>query len=478
MMEWMNRIIKSFFWFAFASFLLASIPHIAYFFRAFEPLVQPGDSQNTFYWVVAYVLALSIDVMVFLLSVTVAQLQRDRAPWQTTLTVYAFIVALSGLSWFINWQYAKEFSSSMLGAVTPINLDFQFFRVNVGTVDPAIASMFQVFAIAYTYIADKIATGKGKTAVELKAEADEAEDRAKEQKRLDGLRKEKRAARVEDAASVVGGVLERVSQARDKRVQQADLLEKVLQFFREQAHLQADDQADLANKMLAQFLNIRPKEADLWRVRAVALLRKEEAEQVEREVVADAGQDISEKLALTVAFFAAFPGGTDEELAAHLGLVRPAVARFWRLKAAELSEQERDALLEKMSAHSGRGFDEWAESSTNDFCEESESGWDGSRIHGGDPAEQNTEKIRIVDIEAAEASAEKKRRSPGATGPRYILFSEAVRITGYSEETLRSYVSAGRIERHPTDKSRLKVSSLRKLPRMKQTEHIPALNLV
>jgi hypothetical protein len=35
-MSKVNTFLQWFFWFAYASFLLASIPHVAYFFRAFE----------------------------------------------------------------------------------------------------------------------------------------------------------------------------------------------------------------------------------------------------------------------------------------------------------------------------------------------------------------------------------------------------------------------------------------------------------
>jgi hypothetical protein len=33
-----KRFLQGFFWFAFAAFLAASIPHVSYFFRAFEPV--------------------------------------------------------------------------------------------------------------------------------------------------------------------------------------------------------------------------------------------------------------------------------------------------------------------------------------------------------------------------------------------------------------------------------------------------------
>src|SRR5438105_115435 len=105
----MNRVIRGFFWFAFAAFLSASIPHVAYFFRAFEP---SASGQEPYWWVVAYAIAISIDVTIFLLSLTVAQMQRRRAARGVILSVWAFVLALVLLSWYINYQYAQQFASS------------------------------------------------------------------------------------------------------------------------------------------------------------------------------------------------------------------------------------------------------------------------------------------------------------------------------------------------------------------------------
>ena len=276
-MSWVNRALKGFFWFAFASFLAASIPHVAYFFRAFEPQATAGQDP-LFYWGIAYALAVSIDVMIVLLSVTVAQLKHQRVGRWTILSIWTFILLLTGLSWFINWQYARQFSSAMLNQVAGTHLNVYFFSPSVGQIDPVIASMFQVFAIAYTYIADKIAMSKPKTAAELKQETDEEEARVKELARLEDIRKRRRQQRV---AAMVGTIQHLSTQVQSMHATPDDpeTLQRVLQFFREMPHLLQPEQAVLADRLLKEFLPTRKDEVvQIWRMRAAHLLEREACE--------------------------------------------------------------------------------------------------------------------------------------------------------------------------------------------------------
>lgn len=136
-----NRTLKGFFWIAFAVFLTASIPHVAYFFKAFEP-------DGWWYWMIAYAIAISIDITVFLLSLTVAEMRHRKVKNWLVATVWVFVGGLAALSWFINWQYAVEFQSTMLNKPSAFAW--------VAFLDPIIASAFQALAIAYTWISDKI----------------------------------------------------------------------------------------------------------------------------------------------------------------------------------------------------------------------------------------------------------------------------------------------------------------------------------
>ena len=276
-MSWVNRALKGFFWFAFASFLAASIPHVAYFFRAFEPQATAGQDP-LFYWGIAYALAVSIDVMIVLLSVTVAQLKHQQVGRGTIYSIWAFILLLTGLSWFINWQYARQFSSAMLNQVAGTHLNVYFFSPSVGQIDPVIASMFQVFAIAYTYIADKIAMSKPKTAAELKQETDEEEARGKELARLEDIRKRRRQQRV---AAMVGTIQHLSTQVQSMHATPDDpeTLQRVLQFFREMPHLLQPEKTALAERLLKEFLPTRKDEVvQIWRMRAAHLLAQEACE--------------------------------------------------------------------------------------------------------------------------------------------------------------------------------------------------------
>src|SRR5438105_1706582 len=106
--------MKYFFWIAFAVFLAASIPHVAYFFASFEP---SQGTEGVWWWGVSYAITISIDVMVYLLSWTAFQRYRrywtPKAVWQHLL----LIVMCTVFSWAVNWAYAKQFhSASMLSS--------------------------------------------------------------------------------------------------------------------------------------------------------------------------------------------------------------------------------------------------------------------------------------------------------------------------------------------------------------------------
>lgn len=179
-----HKVLQGFFWIAFAAFLSASIPHVAYFFRAYEPM---DAARDMLWWIVSYGIAISIDVTIFLLSMTVAGLQRQRKAAGLIISVWVFIIGLAALSWFINYKYAEHFINS--GMVSPTSVTLPMLGT-IADVNPIIASMFQVLAIAYTWISDKIAADeKPKSAAELKAEADELEQALQEKQRIAALKR-------------------------------------------------------------------------------------------------------------------------------------------------------------------------------------------------------------------------------------------------------------------------------------------------
>src|SRR5438128_10999863 len=103
--------MKYFFWIAFAVFLAASIPHVAYFFASFEPSQGP---EGIWWWTVSYAIAISIDVTVYLLSWTAFQRYRRygtaKAVWQHRLLILMCTV----FSWAANWVYAEHFRRAPL----------------------------------------------------------------------------------------------------------------------------------------------------------------------------------------------------------------------------------------------------------------------------------------------------------------------------------------------------------------------------
>jgi len=204
-MSKVNTFLQWFFWFAYASFLLASIPHVAYFFRAFE---IHNDGQDLIWWIVAYVIALSIDVTVFLLSVSVANMHRAHKSTGLILSVWAMIVALTAFSWFMNYKYATHFASTTMLSPTPLTIPW---LGTIHDVNPLLASMFQVLAVAYTWIADKIVSDeKPKTAAELKADADELAQVLTERKRMAVMKR----AMKEETGGLIGNIGSTIRRAK------------------------------------------------------------------------------------------------------------------------------------------------------------------------------------------------------------------------------------------------------------------------
>src|SRR5216684_3513122 len=152
-----NHAMKYFFWIAFAVFLAASIPHVAYFFASFEPSQGPT---GVWWWTVSYAIAISIDVTVYLLSWTAFQRYRryrtPKAVWQHWL----LIVMCTVFSWIVNWAYAKQFHN------TPMLSSAETAAPWLTGIFPFMASAFPLLGIVYTMMAETIS----ETAAEEKQE--------------------------------------------------------------------------------------------------------------------------------------------------------------------------------------------------------------------------------------------------------------------------------------------------------------------
>lgn len=144
MLDWLSYLL----WTSEAVFLAASTPHIATYFYHFD---NPTDIWGQVYsWLVAYGLALTIDGVSFviLMSLVVA-ITHKRGGWLIAFLVFALLV-ISGLSWFINWQYDITFSSSMFAkadAIKTIN------GWTIGSLNPLIGGAFPLMAPLYALVA-------------------------------------------------------------------------------------------------------------------------------------------------------------------------------------------------------------------------------------------------------------------------------------------------------------------------------------
>jgi hypothetical protein len=162
----LQTLLQVVLWAAFGAFLFASLPHVAYFFAAFEPESSTG-TLNDYWWVVSYGLAASIDVTPFLLSLNVAIKMRHVTvglPWYhkifaafgVLITHWPFILLLVGFSWLVNFEHASEFHSSMLAAAEQVSINLLIWQGKLADLNPVIASSFPLLTVAYTGMADQM----------------------------------------------------------------------------------------------------------------------------------------------------------------------------------------------------------------------------------------------------------------------------------------------------------------------------------
>lgn len=303
--------MKYFFWIAFAVFLAASIPHVAYFFASFEPSQGP---EGIWWWAVSYAIAISIDVTVYLLSWTAFQRYRryktPKAVWQHWL----LIVMCTVFSWIVNWAYAKQFHSTMMlssaETVAP-------WLVNVF---PFMASAFPLLGIVYTMMAETIT----ETA---------AEERGKNSAQLTTL------AELAKQTNLPLGTLRRALTSGTTRLNPTALLSQG-------THAGTNAASESQNTVAAPVQGehepgdtTRPITGQIVAIAQDAV--PPTAPPQPAGTGAQVGEGSPDKLQMTIEILKATPEISDEELAARLSLKRPASALFWRRKAIEiLSSQE------------------------------------------------------------------------------------------------------------------------------------------
>ncbi|GCE48629.1 hypothetical protein EI42_06430 [Thermosporothrix hazakensis] len=278
--------MKYFFWTAFAVFLAASIPHVAYFFASFEPSNGP---EGVWWWAVSYAIAISIDVTVYLLSWTAFQRYRKYRTWRAVWQHWLLILLCTVFSWAVNWAYAKQFhNTNMLSAA-------ESTAPWLAHVFPFMASSFPLLGIVYTMMAETIT---------------ESAAEEKRKKTFVGL-----PGRQEPYLPIASL---RRALSSGSRLTAADLLS-----------------GKTAVEMASSTDDLEPNRPITGHFVAVEEKSKSHREK-EQPVVSIHMDSAPDKLQMTIEALKTQPNMTDEALAEYLSLKRPASARFWRLKAIEI----------------------------------------------------------------------------------------------------------------------------------------------
>jgi hypothetical protein len=308
--------MKYFFWIAFAVFLAASIPHVAYFFASFEPSQGP---EGVWWWAVSYAIAISIDVTVYLLSWTAFQRYRRyrtaKAVWQHWL----LIVMCTVFSWAVNWAYAKQFHSTTMLSAAESTAPW------LTSIFPFMASAFPLLGIVYTMMAETISETS-------------AEDKQGKEQELVALSELARQAQLPMAT------LRRALNS-GTRLNAAGLLAAVNRGSAKSEPAASQTITETETGDGSDASEVDANRPITGQVTSIKTITKDVPEKTERTT---AGQNAAahltvlsndgnpDKLQMTIEALRANPDMTDEALAAYLSLKRPASARFWRLKAIEI----------------------------------------------------------------------------------------------------------------------------------------------
>src|SRR2546421_1399097 len=180
-----EKFTRGFFWVGYVVFLSASIPHVASYFRHFDPATT-NQFEDISYWVIAVAIAVVIDVSDVLVRIPVSRAKVYGARLKDTLLFWVFIFLIMALSWFFNWQYNVVFGTSQFQAVDSYTIANW---VTIGQINPVIGSAFQLLILVYTLMAHKFAQKpKEKSLEELMKEADEIEQKADYLTRIEAVK--------------------------------------------------------------------------------------------------------------------------------------------------------------------------------------------------------------------------------------------------------------------------------------------------
>jgi hypothetical protein len=413
-------------WCAFGVFLLASIPHLAYFFASMEPLGATGEPAWWFWWAVSFGLAGAFDLTDVLLSMRVAKLQKQKQkPTRRIIRTWLFIIGLTALSIYANYEHAAQFSTTMLDRVTGqtlFNIPLDLFKF--GTLNPILGSFFQLFAIAYTSMAEDIASEEPKEQQEeeietLRKRATEAEERARLQATINASREPQSQKLVKGVFGLVKGVREEVKDLRgESQDKEAAQVARLVQFFRGTPELLSEEHAVTTDVLIRDMLHLKRVEmARLWRKKVAQVLAQETAQMQtdDRQVTEEGAYD------LQTGDGQATGTATDED----------------QTDDSEISAQAADEHTPHFQTNDGQ--------------------------HG----------TSLPDNEGTENQTTPTGSRP-SRGPLYLSFEEASTLSGYATDYLKKLVRSGALTTKRGDESRLTISSvsayLARHSRLKRTE--------
>lgn len=296
MSERQKKVTNVLFWLAFGVFLGVSIPHIAWIVRDYMPVVDWFTDK--FYWLLALGYAIAIDgIMAWLTHAQSSQ--KASFTWQTFLT-WVFIVALVGMSWYLNWLYdaIHDPSQHYKNIWDFVLVDHWWFipQVTVAGFTPVLLGALPVFTIAYVGVLNNVnhmKTQAAKTVEQLRQEAEEIEERTKYLNRIKNAGKSDEDKAGNAVKGVFGLVKKVKNEAQDlvgeKKVKQDPqmiALGRIVDFYRQTPHLLIDEKhAASTELMIKNMLKLRKiQEAKAWRIQAAEILKLEQVKTPKEEL--------------------------------------------------------------------------------------------------------------------------------------------------------------------------------------------------
>jgi hypothetical protein len=352
-------------------------------------------------WTGSYTLAISIDATALVLTIGV-MFFRKSMPGFALFVIWFFIVALTAFSWLVNWEYAMRYQSTDLTTDPLLKL-----------LNPILASSFAFLNLAYSVVAEFFNTRK-QTAENLAQEADRLEALVTEQNRLE---------------------------AAKARVKKPSLIQR------------------------AKEIALEAKTA------AQEVMGERDEHKEHEEASAPPQEPLPEKLEQTLRFLAAHPEltdhwvtGSDEALAAYLGLGRAASARFWRLKALEVWPEYIAGKSNQNAAPGASGKDDTndgdpAGTSADEMLEHSAA---SRRKIAATRTDGNATPGNGKDQgELARKTSSRVTTRDGSTAPLSVTVKEAATILGLSETYVRELRSNKRLRSSGRNKKLILVSSIK-----------------